>query len=110
MRKTLFSIAAASVLIAGAAMAADMTTTTSSTWSNDEGTTLEHYSTTKHYNSYNKPGMDVTVGSSLPSAVTVYPLPDTMKVPSAERYSYGIINDHPVVVERSTRKVVHTWD
>jgi hypothetical protein len=110
MNKTLFSMAAVSVLLAGAAMAADMTTSTSSTWTNDEGTTLHEYSTTKHYNSVNDPSMHVTVGASLPSTVTVYPLPDTMKVPSAEKYSYSIVNEHPVVVERSTRKVVHTWD
>jgi hypothetical protein len=33
-----------------------------------------------------------------------------MKVPSADRYRYGIINDHPVVVESTTRKVVHSWE
>jgi hypothetical protein len=27
----------------------------------------------------------------------------------ADRYSYGIVNDHPVAVERTTRQVVHTW-
>jgi len=37
-------------------------------------------------------------------------LPDTVKVPTPERYSYSIINNHPVVVERSSRKVIHTWD
>jgi hypothetical protein len=110
MKKTLFSMAAASVMLAGAAMAADMTTTSSSTWTNEEGTTLQQYSTTKHYDSVNDPSMHVIVGSSLPSSVTMYPLPDTMRVPSAQNYSYSIINDHPVVVERSTRKVVHTWD
>jgi hypothetical protein len=37
-------------------------------------------------------------------------LPDTLKVPSADRYSYGIVNDRPVVVERTSRKVIHTWE
>jgi hypothetical protein len=40
----------------------------------------------------------------------MYPLPETMKVPSADRYSYSIINNQPVVVERTTRKVVHSWE
>ncbi len=111
MNKTLFSIAAASVLMAGAvAASADTTTTTTSSWSNDMGPAFTQYSTTKHYSSINDPAMHPSVGAELPSSVTVYPLPDTMKVPSAERYSYSIINNHPVVVERSTRKVVHTWD
>ena len=46
---------------------------------------------------------------ALPSTVTIYPLPDTVKVMPADRYSYGIVNDHPVAVERTTRQVVHTW-
>ena len=40
----------------------------------------------------------------LPGTVTLYPLPDTMKVPEADHYSYGIVNDHPIVVERTTRR------
>ena len=54
--------------------------------------------------------MTPSIGMALPDKVTIYPLPETMKVPSAENYSYGMINDRPVVVERSSRKVVHTWD
>jgi hypothetical protein len=54
--------------------------------------------------------MKPTVGMELPSSIALYPLPDTMKVPSADKYRYSIINDHPVVVENTTRKVVHTWD
>jgi cystathionine beta-lyase/cystathionine gamma-synthase len=40
---------------------------------------------------------------------TTYPLPETIKVTEPTRYSYVIINDHPVVVEKTTRRVVHTW-
>jgi hypothetical protein len=29
-------------------------------------------------------------------------------VPSPDRYSYGIINDHTVVVHRSNREIVHS--
>jgi hypothetical protein len=46
----------------------------------------------------------------LPNTVTVYPLPGTVKVEQPDRYSYGIINEHPVIVERTSRKVIHTWD
>ncbi|MEI9985229.1 MAG: DUF1236 domain-containing protein [Aliidongia sp.] len=45
-----------------------------------------------------------------PITVTLYPLPETMKIPDPDRYSYSIVNEHPVVVERTTRKVVHTWE
>ena len=112
MRKSLFSIAAASLLVAGVGMAQAQTssTTTTTTWSSDEGTGLRDYSTTRHYQSYNEPTWHAQVGSELPNDVTMYPLPDTMHVPSADRYSYSIINNQPVVVERTTRKVVHTWE
>jgi hypothetical protein len=39
----------------------------------------------------------------------VYPLPPTVEVPSANTYSYSIVNNQPVVVDRTTRKVVHVW-
>jgi hypothetical protein len=54
--------------------------------------------------------MKPTVGTVIPGTITVYPLPETMKVPSSETYSYGIINNNPVVIERTTRKVVHSWE
>jgi hypothetical protein len=113
MRKSLFSIAAASLLAAGVGMAhaqSSTTTTTTTTWTNDEGTGLRDYSTTRHYQSYDQPSWHAQVGEELPSDATMYPLPDTMHVPSADRYSYSIINNQPVVVERTTRKVVHTWE
>jgi hypothetical protein len=111
MRRPLFSIAAASLLIAGAGMAnAQSTTTTTSTWTNEGGTTLRQHSTTQHYNSYSDPAWRPRVGMELPNSANMYPLPETMHVPSAERYSYSIINNEPVVVERTTRKVVHSWD
>jgi hypothetical protein len=43
-----------------------------------------------------------------PGGMTLHAIPDSMKVHSAERYRYGMINDHPVVVEHSSHKIVHT--
>jgi Protein of unknown function (DUF1236) len=111
MRKALFSIVTASVLLAGVGLASAQTTTsTTTTWTNDQGTTIREYSTTKNYKSYSDPNLKPDVGMALPGTITVYPLPETMKVPDADHYSYGIINGHPVVIERTTRKVVHSWD
>jgi hypothetical protein len=111
MRKSLFSIVTASVFLAAVGLASAQTTTTSTTttWTNDQGPMIQQYSTTKHYSSFSDPNLQPNVGIALPGAVTLYPLPETMKVPDADSYSYAIINDRPVVVERTTRKVVHTW-
>lgn len=111
MKKTLFSLVTAAALLSGASMAAAQTTqTTTTTWTNEQGTMIREYSTTKQYGSVNDPKIKVTVGSELPANVTLYPLPETVKVQNPERYSYVIVNDDPVIVERTTRKVVHRWD
>jgi hypothetical protein len=110
MRTSLVSIVTATVFLASVGLAAaETTSTTSTTWTTDQGSAFREYSTSKHYSSYSDANLKPNVGMELPRTVTIYPLPETMKVPEADRYSYGMINDHPVVVERTTRKVVHTW-
>jgi hypothetical protein len=111
MRKSLLSIATASVFLAGVGLAAaQSSTTTTRTWTNDEGTAIQQYSTTQHYKSFSDPSLNPSVGMELPSTVTVYPLPQTVHVQNPNEYSYTIVNNHPVVVERTTRRVIHTWE
>lgn len=110
MNKSLLSFAAASVLLAGIGFAsAQSSTTTTTTWTTDQGKAITDYSTTQKYTSFSDPALKPTIGSELPQTVTVYPLPSTVTVTQPDQYSYGIVNNQPVVVERTTRKVVHTW-
>ena len=111
MRKSLFSIVTASVLLAGVGLASAQTTTTttSSQWTPAQGTAITEYSTTQKYQSFSDPTMTPSIGMALPQTVTVYPLPPTVVAPSPGSYSYSIINNQPVVVDTTTRKVVHTW-
>jgi Protein of unknown function (DUF1236) len=111
MRKSLFSIVTASALASGVGLAAAQTSTTTTTmqWTPDQGTAITQYSTTQHYQSFSDPALTPTVGAVLPGTVTMYPLPQTVVVPTPGAYSYSIINNQPVVVETTTRKVVHTW-
>jgi ABC-type glycerol-3-phosphate transport system substrate-binding protein len=111
MRRSLLSIVAASALLTGAGLASAQTTTTTTTqtWTTDQGQVIREYSTTKNYQSFSEPGLQPQVGMELPSNVTLYPLPETMQIQEPQRYSYTIINNAPVVVERTTRRVVHTW-
>jgi hypothetical protein len=109
MRRSLFAIVTASVFVAGVGLASAQTTTTTTTWTTNQGPAITQYSTTQHYSSFTDPALQPTVGMALPSTVTLYPLPDTVQVPNPESYSYSIINNQPVVVERTTRRVVHTW-
>jgi Protein of unknown function (DUF1236) len=111
MRRSLFSIVTGSVFLATASLASAQTTTsTTTTWTNDQGTAITEYSTSHKYSSFNDPALKPDVGMALPGTVTLYSLPDTIKVQDPDQYSYTIINDHPVLVERTTRKVVHTWE
>lgn len=111
MRKSLLSLATAAALLAGVglAQAQTATATTTTVWTNDQGTVLRAYSTSKKYADYDDATMVPTVGMELPAKVTVYALPDTMKMQPTEHYSYTIINHNPVVVDTTTRKIVHTW-
>src|SRR5476651_1700910 len=113
MKKSLLSIATASVLLASVGLASAQTgttTTTESSWTADQGRSFSEYSTIKKYSSFSDPAFKAAPGSEVPSGVTLYPIPDTVKIQSADRYRYGMINDHPVVVESTTRKVVHSWE
>src|SRR5262245_6966540 len=110
MRTLIISIATATAIVAGAASAQVASTTTTTTWSNEYGTTIREYSKTQNYPSYSDPAYKPSVGVVIPEKVTVYNLPPTVTVPQAETYSYSIINNNPVVVERKTRKVIHTWE
>jgi len=111
MRKSLFSIVTASVLLSGAGLASAQTTSTTTTtqWTPAQGTAITEYSTTKKYQSFSDPALTPTIGTVLPQTVTVYPLPSTVVAPTPGAYSYSIVNNQPVVVETTTRKVVHTW-
>ncbi|MEJ0046175.1 MAG: DUF1236 domain-containing protein [Rhodospirillales bacterium] len=111
MNKKLYAIVGASAFLAGAGIAlAQTTTTTTTTWTADQGTAISTYSTSQKYASFNDPNLQPAVGVVLPGSIEMYPLPATVTLPEAARYNYSIINGHPVIVERTTRKVVHTWN
>jgi len=101
---------AVSMLFAGTGLALAQQEATPPSWTPAQGAIMTEYSTTKHYTAYKDPSFTPTVGMELPASVQLYALPDTMKSPTADRYQYGMVNDHPVVVESTTRKVVHTWN
>ena len=110
MKRSLLSMVAGAMLVSGSVFAADTTTKTTTTFTNEQGTMIREYSTTKRYNSISDPRFEAKVGVELPTTVTtLYPLPETIKVTEPDRYRYVIINDRPIVVERSTRRVIHTW-
>ena len=111
MCKSRLSILAASALVIGAigVASAQSTTSATSTWTSDQGSVFRDYSTTKKYEPFMDPAFHVEVGVALPGAVELYPLPEPLSLPNRENYSYSIVNGQPVVVERSSRKILHFW-
>jgi hypothetical protein len=111
MKHSLLSVAAATVLLASVGVAAAQPENPAKPdWTASQGQTLTTTYHSRHYSSYNDPSMRPQVGMVLPETVHVYPMPEDMTGPAYSNYRYGMINDHPVVVESTTRKVVHTWD
>lgn len=110
MKKTLLSTVAAAALFATIGIASAQTSTTTTTWTDSYGNTMREYSTTQKYKSVDDPSMRPQIGMVLPGTVTVHPLPETIVVPKRESYSYSIINNQPVVVERDSRKVIHVYN
>lgn len=109
MKRSMLSAIAAGVMLSSAGAFAAASTTTTTTWTDEYGNIIREHSTTKLHEPIIDPKLDVTVGTALPNTIAVYPLPETIRVPQPERYSYVIINDDPVVVEKDTRRVVHVW-
>lgn len=111
MKKTLFSTVAAAALVASIGIASAQTSTsTTTTWTNEYGTTIREHSTTQKYKSFDDTSLRPQIGMVVPNTVTVHPLPETIVVPKRETYSYGIINNQPVVVERDSRRVIHVYN
>jgi hypothetical protein len=112
MKKTLLSAVAAIALLAGSGLAMAQTstaTTTTTTWTDSYGNVIREHSMTEKHKPIEDKSVKVTVGETLPGTVQVYPLPPTIKVDKPDMYSYTIVNDKPVVVERSSRRIVHVW-
>jgi hypothetical protein len=108
----LLSAAAAAMLFAGVGVASAQSEGSASVpaWTAEQGQTLTANYEQMHYESLNDPALHPEVGTVLPDTVHVYPLPDGMTGVAYKSYSYAMVNDHPVVVVTTTRKVVYGWN
>src|SRR5262249_9278261 len=104
MKKSLVVSLTAALIVSGIGLASAQVEqrTTTTTWTDAYGNIIRQDSTTHSYNSITDPALNPQVGVAVPPAVTLHPLPPTIVVPEPDRYSYSIINNHPVIVDRST--------
>lgn len=114
MRRQLFISGAAAALLAAAGMASAQHHHDSGavTFTPEHGQMLHQHSTHQHYNSFRDPHFHAQVGVVLPDAVELHPLPDTLapRVPQGHHYGYGLVNDRPVIVDHSSRRIIHHFD
>lgn len=111
MRKLIHVIVALGVLWAGTGIASAQTAALPPpAWTPEHGIAIRNYAESQKDPPFVDPNLKLGIGMELPNNVTLYPVPETLKIPSAELYTYGIVNGRPVVVDRSTRKVVHIWE
>jgi hypothetical protein len=109
VKHSLLSVAAAAVLFASVGIASAQSEGGASVpaWTAEQGQALTANYEKMRYESFNDPALASEVGTVLPNTVHVYPLPDGMTGVAYKSYSYAMVNDHPVVVITTTRKVVY---
>lgn len=114
MRRLFLIVSTVAVLLAGAGIASAQRhhDPGSVTFTPEHGDMLHQHAINQHYNSFRDPNFRAQVGATLPGPVQLHPLPDTLAphVPSAHQYRYGIVNDRPVIVDPSTRRVIHAFE
>lgn len=94
---------AVALVLSGAAIAQTTTTTkttTVTTLSPTERAEVREYIVKEHRTSTKLSDFDVAAGAVLPSTVEVY------SVPKFDRYRYTVVNEHRVLIDPTTRRVV----
>jgi hypothetical protein len=109
MSKVSLAVLAAVALAAsvGSASAQSTTTTTTATISPDQETTI--YRTITHEQVAVQPpppNWAPTVGVEVPAQVQLYDMPTTVDVPMVRTDRYTVVNNHVVLVDPSTHRVV----
>lgn len=112
MRRLFLISSSAAVLLAGVGMASAQHHPGPVTFSPEHGHIIRQHATTHHHGSFHDPHVHAQIGVALPDSVQLHPLPDTLAlhIPSAHQYRYGIVNDRHVIVDHSTRRVIHAFE
>ncbi len=76
------------------------------------GQMLHQHANTHGFASTRHSDFKVQIGAALPHTAQLHPLPDELvrQVPGARRHQYSIVNDRRVIVDPSTRRIVHVAD
>jgi uncharacterized protein DUF1236 len=110
MRKVSLAVLAAVALAAGIGTAAAQSTTTvtTTTISPEQDTTI-YRTITREQVAVQPPPPDwaPSVGIEVPAQVQLYDMPTTVDVPTVRSDRYTVVNGHVVLVDPSTRRVVH---
>lgn len=112
MKKTLLSSLAAGLVMAGIGIASAQTTNSAAVpeITKEQGVAIRAYSETQKDTPFLDPNLKVEQGIELPQNATLHIIPETIKIGTPETHAYAIVNDRAVLVDRTTRKVIHVWE
>jgi hypothetical protein len=111
MRKSLLSSIVAGLVLASAAIASAQTNTAAvPEWTKEQGVAIKTHSATQKDTPFIDPALKLQAGVELPQNATLHLIPESLKIGTPETHAYAIVNDHAVLVDRTTRKVIHIWE
>jgi hypothetical protein len=82
------------------------------TFSTDHGAVLREHATNQRHQSFRDEHFRAQVGGAVPAQVELHDLPSALHqhVPQGHQYRYGIVNERPVIVDHSNRRIIHHFD
>lgn len=111
MKASLLSAVAAVLILASVGASAQQSDTAAvPQWTKEQGVAIRAYSETQKDVPFFDPNLKLEEGIELPQNATLHLIPETLKVGSPDLHAYSIVNDRAVLVDRSTRKVIHIWE
>jgi hypothetical protein len=113
MKKSLFAAAALFLATSGIAYAnpvpAQITSETTKMLTDEDGNMIREVIREKRIAPVQDTQFDVKVGVEVPTTIQLNPLPETIHIKEPASYSYVVVGEKPVIVERKTRRVVHIY-
>lgn len=110
MKATLLSTVAAILLLANVGAFAQSSTAAIPEWTKEQGVAIRTYSVSQKDVPFFDPNLKLQEGVELPQNATLHLIPETLKIGTPETHAYSIVNDRAVLVDRTTRKVIHIWE
>lgn len=110
MRLLLLSAVASALILASVgAASAQSSTAAVPEWTKEQGLALRAHADTQKDAPFIDPNLKLQEGVELPQNATLHLIPESLKIGTPETHAFAIVNDRAVLVDRTSRKVIHIW-